>query len=72
MVILFGGLSFQGNCYTLSYPSVGMLSNAFHKLHFDDAKGLARNLCTDLLGDMKFYIERLSEVLIGEFACLGR
>ena len=48
-----------------------MLSDASHELQFGDAKGLASCLSTDLLGDIEFYFERLSAVLMGVLAPLS-
>ena len=54
MCIPFGGLSFQEDCHTFLYPSVGMLSDTSHELHSGEAERPTSSLSTNLPGDMEF------------------
>ena len=56
---------------TTSYILVwGFWSDTAHGLHSGEAGKPANSLCIDLLGDVRFYIEHLSEIFIGVLALL--
>ena len=69
MLILFGGLSLQDNCHLL-YPSVGVDGYILADFILVQLRGQPIVIMIDLLGGMRFCIERLFGVLIGVLAPL--